>query len=156
MIKHFVLKNSGTEAEAADVFQDALIVLFEKVQEDSFKLTVAIQTFIYSICRNIWLKKLRDEKRLPKVQDFEQFIQVETDTIDEELNERQETILAKCLNKLGDPCKTLLTQFYYLKKKTETLAQELNYASANAVKSQKYKCLKRLKTMALEALNDGA
>ena len=61
-IRNYILKNSGDEVEAKDVFQEALVIIFKKIEEESFKLTSSFNTFLFSVCRNIWLKYLRDRK----------------------------------------------------------------------------------------------
>ena len=63
MVK-MVLKNNGTEEEAQDIYQDALIVFWEKVVKDELTLTAKISTYLYSICYNLWLKELDRKRRL--------------------------------------------------------------------------------------------
>ena len=58
MILHFIVSNSGTEQEAKDIYQEAIIILYENIQRDDFELTCKIKTYIYSVCRRQWLKKL--------------------------------------------------------------------------------------------------
>ena len=53
MVKYFVTKNSGDEKEAKDLFQEVVIVLFEKARDQNLSLTVKLKTFIYSIARNM-------------------------------------------------------------------------------------------------------
>ena len=153
MIRFFVLNNNGGEYDASDVFQDALIVIFEKSLDPDFELTSTLKTYLYSVCRHIWLKKLRQisKQNTTSLRDAESFEAVEGSIEEKELTERQLQILEKGLKKLGDPCKTLLTGFYYLKKSMEDLARELNYTNPANAKNQKYKCLQRLKKIALQA-----
>ena len=58
MIQHFVENNNGSFDDARDVFQEAMIALYEKVQLDSFVLTCQIKTYLFSICKHLWLKRL--------------------------------------------------------------------------------------------------
>ena len=64
MMTELVMRNSGTEDEAKDVYQDALIVFWQKVKNDQLVLTSKISTYIYSICQNLWRKELDRKKRL--------------------------------------------------------------------------------------------
>jgi DNA-directed RNA polymerase specialized sigma24 family protein len=57
-IRHFVLKNSGNEEDARDLMQDLLLVLFQKVRSDSFKLTCSLGTYLFSVSRLLWFKEL--------------------------------------------------------------------------------------------------
>lgn len=149
MVRHFVQHNSGDETEAGDVFQDAIIVLFEKVQQADFTLTATLKTYLYSVSRNIWLKRLREKKPTTVLREFESPVEVELE--EKELTERQLTIVEQCMEKLGDPCKTLLHKFYFLKESMQEIAAALNYTNAQNAKNQKYKCLQRLRKLALEA-----
>ena len=48
-----VMKNNGSEDEARDVFQDALIVFWQKANDPDFQLTSKISTYLYSVCQNL-------------------------------------------------------------------------------------------------------
>src|SRR5438128_10565254 len=64
MMTKLVISNSGTEEEARDVYQDALIVFWQKAASGNLVLTSKMSTFIYSICQNLWRKELDRKKRL--------------------------------------------------------------------------------------------
>lgn len=66
MMLRMVLRNNGTEQEALDIFQDALIVFWQKAMDSSFELTSKISTYLYSVCKNLWRKEL-DRKRNLKI-----------------------------------------------------------------------------------------
>ena len=57
-IKFLITTNSGTDTDAEDVFQDAMIIIYRKVVGDGLILTSSFKTFLYSICRNLWLQRL--------------------------------------------------------------------------------------------------
>ncbi len=62
-----------------------------------------------------------------------------------EQNERDERV-RKMVNQMGQPCAPLLLKFYWDNLSWEKIAQELNYANANSAKTQKNKCMNKLKT----------
>lgn len=148
MVKYLVMQNSGTAAQASDTFQDGIVVLFEKVQDPDFSIKASVKTYLYSICRNLWLKHLRDHKPTRELKDFEASVEVEMEQ-PEDPTEKQQRIINECLNKLGDPCKKLLTQFYYFRESMTSIASDMGYTNADNAKNQKYRCLKRLREMAL-------
>jgi len=85
IILHFVIQNNGTDQDAKDVYQEAIVVLYEKLRQEHFLLTCQIRTFIYSVCRRLWLKKLREKgKYIGKIEDFESFIPFEEDGLQNE------------------------------------------------------------------------
>jgi len=147
MVNHFVLKNSGSDEDAKDVFQETMVALFEWVNQPNFKLQAALSTLIYSIARNVWLKQLRGKKSNVRVKDFEQYTKIEEDEFDQSQEEKI-GLLEKALDKLGEPCKGILHRFYYLKESMKVIAAAYNYSNAEHAKAQKYKCVQRLKVLA--------
>src|SRR5947208_6010509 len=63
MVQAFILNNNGTYDDARDIFQEAMITLYEKAKSESFVLTSQIKTYIYSVCRRLWLKRLQQMGR---------------------------------------------------------------------------------------------
>ena len=59
MVLSFIINNNGSYDEARDIFQEAMITLYQKAKSDSFVLTSQIKTYIYSVCRRLWLKRLQ-------------------------------------------------------------------------------------------------
>jgi RNA polymerase sigma factor (sigma-70 family) len=147
MIRYLVVKNSGSDEDAADVFQEGLMALYEAVRKPNFQLTASLKTFLYSICRNLWLKRLRAKGR-DKLVDFEKPIQLPEVEIDPDPTESQLRILRRCLDQIGESCRALLERYYYLNQSMEEIATQLGYSNADTAKTQKYKCLQRLKKLA--------
>ena len=147
MIRHLVTKNSGSEEDAGDVFQEGLLALHEAVRKPGFQLTASVKTFLYSICRNLWLKRLRAKGR-DRLVDFERPIQLPEVETEPDPTEQQLHILRRCLEQIGDACRAILERYYYLNLSMEEIAQQLGYSNADTVKTQKYKCLQRLKKLA--------
>ena len=58
--RKFVLENKGNLEDAEDVFQDALIILYEKLYDDHFKAYTCLANYVTGISKNLWLKKLRN------------------------------------------------------------------------------------------------
>lgn len=146
MVEYFILKNSGNKADAQDVFQDALVVFYEKTLSSSFQLTSTIKTFLYAIARNIWLKKIRDQKLQLATKDFEQVIALEeNNTV--EVQEAKFIQIENALTQLGVKCREIIVKFYFYKKKMTEIAEELAYTNADNVKNQKYKCMQQLKKL---------
>ncbi len=137
MMVKMVLRNNGTEEEARDIYQDALIVFWEKVVNDKLTLTAKISTYLYSICNNLWLKELDRKKRLShEEKDGESHPE-------HDKNERIQ-IIHDCIDSLGDTCKKVLTYYYFDRLSMQDIADKLNFSSADTAKTKKYKCKKEL------------
>ncbi len=156
MIQHFVINNNGSFDDARDVFQEAMITLYEKVQTDSFVLSCQIKTYIFSICKNLWLKRLQQMgKYSSPLSTEEESISVEADLEELEKKDAAFAIMNRALNSLGEPCKSLLEGYYLNKKGMQELAADFGYTNADNAKNQKYKCLMRLKKLFFSQYNIG-
>lgn len=148
-VSSFIVRNSGTEQEAKDIFQEAVIIFFERLKEPDFELTCSLKTFVYSVCRRLWLKRLSDKGRnRHKVYDFQEYVaENPTDIEEAEKKERQYRCMEKALEALGEPCRTILTDFYVHKLSMQEITERFGYTNADNAKNQKYKCLQRLKKL---------
>jgi RNA polymerase sigma factor (sigma-70 family) len=156
MIQHFILNNNGNSDDARDIFQEAMIALYEKVQSDSFVLHCQIKTYIYSVCKNLWLKRLQQMGRYANpLSTEEESISVETDLDELQQKDAAFNIMNRALNSLGEPCKGLLEGYYLEKKGMQELAEDFGYTNADNAKTQKYKCLMRLKKLFFSQYNIG-
>lgn len=145
-IKNFIIKNNGYTDDALDVFQEAMIVLFEKAKSGSFILSCQLQTYLYSICRRLWLKKLQKTSRYnPSIETIEEIVAVENEIEYHEKKNNDFFFMESSLKQIGEPCKSLLEAFYLEKKSMPEIATAFGYTNADNAKTQKYKCLMRLK-----------
>ena len=156
MVLAFIINNNGSYDEAKDVFQEAMITLYEKAKSDSFVLTCQIKTYVYSVCKRLWLKRLQQlGKTSTGIENFEDTVIVEEDL---ELHERRNAefnMMERALNSLGEPCKSLLEAYYLKKKGMNEIATLFGYTNADNAKNQKYKCLMRLKKLFFTQYNIG-
>jgi RNA polymerase sigma factor (sigma-70 family) len=147
VVLKYVLNNSGSEQEAKDVYQESIIVLYHNAQKPEFTLNCQLQTYIYSIAKRLWLKQIGKQSHLVKLgdNDGEVDVNVNEDLEQHEIREREFDKMNSSLEQLGEPCKTLITDFYLRKMNMEELAEKFGYTNADNAKNQKYKCLQRLK-----------
>jgi RNA polymerase sigma factor (sigma-70 family) len=156
MVSHFILSNSGTSDEAKDIFQEGILVFYEKIKDGSLELTCQIKTYLYSICRRLWLKRLQQMGRFSsQVDALEGTVAVEEDLDMHEKRNAEFAIMDRALGSLGEPCKSLLEGYYLKKMGMQELATEFGYTNADNAKNQKYKCLMRLKKLFFSQYNIG-
>lgn len=148
MVQSLIINNNGTIQEAKDVFQEAMIVLFEKARSGNFELTSQIKTYVYSVCRRIWLKRLQQLNRYSvEMESVEEIIPVEEDLEAYEKRDEEYVMLERAIASLGEPCKSLIESFYFQKRNMQEIASQFGYTNADNAKNQKYKCLMRLKKL---------
>jgi RNA polymerase sigma factor (sigma-70 family) len=155
MVLHFIASNSGSEQEAKDIYQEAVIVLYENLQTPNFELTCKIKTYIYSVCRRLWLKKLAEKsKYVGKIEDFESFIPFVKEDADIEEKDMQYKVMKQALEKLGEPCRTILEDFFIRNFTMQQITEKMGYTNTDNAKNQKYKCLMRLKKIFFSAYHN--
>lgn len=149
LIQNYILKNKGTQDDARDIFQEAMITLYEKANQKDFELTSQLKTYLFSVAKNLWLKKLYKLNKFPnaEITSMEETIAVEDDVELHEQKNEEYNLMLNALNNLGEPCKTLLEEFYLNNKDMTTLTELFGYTNTDNAKNQKYKCLVRLKKL---------
>lgn len=145
----WIVKNGGDEHDAADVCQEAVIVLYEKAQQEDFRLTCKITTYLYAITRNIWYKKVRGNSVEVISADEDQEDNLSMNYAEDLKAHHERELyfeqLESAMEQLGEPCRSLLRAFYYESKNMQEIAGMFRYTNADNAKNQKYKCLARLK-----------
>lgn len=156
-----------SDYDLEDVFQDANIILYEKIVKGDFVLTATFQTYLNSVCRFQLLNSIEKSKLTTDYQDnsdddddesplsYHSYI---TDSLDEIENSNEPQFLAIeiALEKMkiaGGHCYELLTLFWYHKKSMNELTTEFGYTNEVNTRNQKAKCQKRLEKIAYNELN---
>jgi RNA polymerase sigma factor (sigma-70 family) len=148
MVQSLILSNNGYPDDARDIFQEAMIILYEKARSGSFELNCQLKTYLYSVCRRLWLKRLSQLQRIsPEVGKLEEAVSVEDDLERHEQRNKEFQVMENCLASLGEPCKSLLEAYYLDTKSMTEIAADFGYTNADNAKNQKYKCLMRLKKL---------
>lgn len=148
IIQSFILNNNGTADDARDIFQEAMVVLYEKSRDTAFSLNCQIRTYIYSVSRRLWLKRLQQlSKYGAQVESLEEIVPVEEEIEEHEKRNTDFLLMEQAMGKIGEPCKSLLDAYYTQKKSMQDIATEFGYTNADNAKTQKYKCLVRLKKL---------
>lgn len=137
MMTKLVITNSGTEDEARDVYQDALVVFWQKARSGNLVLTSKISTYVYSICQNLWRKELDRKKRLSNEE------KDSAESLDLDGPER-EKIIARCMEQLGETCRKVLMYYYFDEMSMQEIADKLGFANTDTAKTKKYKCKQKL------------
>ncbi len=146
-ILRMVQKNSGNEADAHDIFQEGLVALWTNIAQGKFerKDSAKISTYLYTLCRNIWISRLRKRKNVQSI-DKNPHLEVAAETEEMEAQYDQITMLENQFAKLGDHCKKILTLFYYQKAALKEIAEALDITEKTA-KNTKYRCMQNLRSI---------
>jgi len=135
-IERMVLSYGGQKADALDVFQEALIVVYTNLKKEEFRLTCSFYTYLYAVSRYLWKDaNKRKEPPATEIADWEEVLD----------QEQQFQLAEKAFASLGERCRDLLTLFYQEGLPFKKIATRLGFASDKVAKNQKYKCLSKAK-----------
>jgi RNA polymerase sigma-70 factor (ECF subfamily) len=139
------------EDDISDVYQDSVIILYEKVTSGQLtQLTCSIKTYLFSIGKHLMINRYKSIQRT-KFDGFEEIdLEGTVDVYPPELTPQAEK-LKKIVLKLEEGCQKILTLFYYRNFDLESIAIELGYKNANVVKSHKARCMKHLRKLFLRS-----
>jgi RNA polymerase sigma factor (sigma-70 family) len=149
LVSSFLINYGASEQDTDDVFQETVIAFINIVQKDKFRMEASIKTFLVSVARNIW----RNEQKKRLRTDFrEQRFEAGRPQMDDGINEwidesEKKRQLRDLVLKLGEPCRKLLTLFYYENLSMKEMLNYLPYENEQVVRNKKYKCLQQLTDM---------
>lgn len=144
-IRSYIGKNSGTEEEAADIFQEVLIVFYDKIQQDKFNGDSSVSTYIFSIAKNLWMNSLRRKNR--------EMLQMEvvkrdmdSDPAEAEISNMK--LFYSLFEKLSQECQKILKYAYYESLSMKEIQMRFEgLKNEQSAKTKKYRCMKNLVTI---------
>ena len=142
-VNSFIKNNSGEEDDASDVFQEAIIIIFRKLKEDdSLFENRPFPTYLYSVCRFLWLKQL-ESRRIEK-EKVSETLPFQEDYYDDNLSElavknERYSLYQKHFKSLSSDCQKIM-QMFFEKIPLKQIAQIMGYKSEKYAKKRKYKC----------------
>lgn len=147
-ISYYIKKNRGIDDDVYDIFQEAIIIIYRRLKANELVLTedCSFETYLFAVCRLLWLKQL-DTKKRRKMEYYEKEDDIDqidtTDLIGEiEKNERYR-LYQKHFMKLNEDCRKVL-QLYLKKVSLKEIAEKMGYKSEIYAKKRKYQCKEHL------------
>lgn len=140
-IEKLILSKGGSKQDASDVFQEALIVLYRKLQTTDFVLTSSLYTYLYAVSRNIWSNSYKQQSKIPQ----NELDETQMDVVKNIQQEKKYQFAERAFSELGERCQQLLLMFYHKKMSFQTIADLMHFKSEKIAKNQKYKCLQKAK-----------
>jgi RNA polymerase sigma factor (sigma-70 family) len=146
LVRRYVGGHGGTPQDAQDVFQDALVILYEQAVGGTLVLTASASTYLVGIARNLWHHEQRRRARLPH-----EALPDEAEPLAalaaEEAEDSAELAFAVLdyVERLGAKCRNVLLAFYYFQQPLTQIAETNGYRSVRSATVQKFKCLERLR-----------
>lgn len=150
-VTSFVRNHSGNERDAEDCFQDALFVLVKKLRDPAFEIIHTVDTYLYAIVRNLWLKRQRDggaeipadQETIAGIGNANEMPEWEILQEADEKETRCKTVM-NALGQLGQDCKDIILKSYYEDWNDAEIAKKMGYQLA-FVRVKRFRCMNRLR-----------
>lgn len=137
-VAKYVNKMGGSLDEAKDIFQDALVIYYEKSVAGNVGLKVNGAAYLLGISKHLWAKKFGENKRLTPFDDY-------FDCEDEADAQPSENKLLHYLETAGQKCMELLKAFYYDNLPLNKIAGLFGFSGERSATVQKYKCMEKVR-----------
>ena len=144
-IAAYINQNCGSTEDAEDIFQEAIIALFQKVQQTDLVLTASLKTYVFAIAKNLWLKKLRDQKRMPAGSPATEDDQSETFSFELHPEPSGEEKITSWLSRITHNCQRILKALFFYREPMASLMQKMGWKNKHTAANQQYKCLQQVR-----------
>ncbi len=145
-VASYVKQNHGNNEDAEDIFQETIIVLLQKIRQPDFILTSSLKTYLYAVAKNIWLKRLRDNRI--KIADNEINLAIsKTETNEFELitEKSREEKVENWLLKITRNCQNILKALFFYEVPMDNLMIKMGWKNKHTASNQKHKCIQQIK-----------
>jgi RNA polymerase sigma factor (sigma-70 family) len=145
-IKYLITTNSGSQMDAEDVFQDTMLVIYQKISTNNLNLTCSFETYLYSICKHLWLQKLNRRGTNYEYKEGNDHEEIEDENHMEEiiLESEKYKLFQHHFQKMSKNDQKVLT-LYMNKTSLKQIAVIMGYKSEKYAKHRKYICKEKLK-----------
>ncbi|MBT1697293.1 sigma-70 family RNA polymerase sigma factor [Fulvivirgaceae bacterium PWU4] len=142
VVGKFVSSRGGTFQDAKDIFQDALVIFYEKTREGNLSVEVSDEAYVLGIAKHLWIRKFNHDKSTVPLDEREAV------TLPDHYFPTVESgKLVSFLARAGKRCMELLQAFYYEKRSADQIRNAFGYGSAHSATVQKFKCLEKVRDM---------
>lgn len=144
-VRNYVLKNNGSRDDANDVFQDAVVALFNLIKKGKYDKGKDLDGFLYVAARNLWIDKVRKDKKR-EITDFsESFDHSDyTDHLKSMLTQEKLTAFKTVFNMQSERCKELLHYSIYERLSMKEISKKMGMNNEHVAKASHYRCKQAL------------
>jgi len=136
-VARYIARRGGNMNEAQDIFQDALVVYYEKMVSQNQEVIENENAYLLGVSKKLWLQYYRLSNKSEPLND--------TDIEEENLAETSTGKVLQYLQTAGKKCMELLKACYYDGLKPHSLASRFGYSSEHSATVAKYKCLEKVR-----------
>ncbi len=153
-IKKFILSKGGNNVEVKDIFQDSVIVFYQNVKANKFKLDAKISTYLFTLAKNMWINRQKKLSKIGSLDSLYSDIKAKnSQPIDFLLDNEKNEFVLELLGLLSDDCRKILTLSIYQRLPMKRICEIMGYQNEQVARNKKSKCLKYLKQAIQKSTN---
>ncbi len=157
-VKNIIIKHGGNEQDAKDLFQEALIIIFNRLKNNDLVIKSSFYNYFIVLCKFIWFRQKNIKQSYGSTQDvnelslpgqsYDETVQEspENAIYEEYLTNQFEKIYQRHYRKLPGDCKRVIKMFFR-KKSFKEIARRMNYTNEDYARRKKYLCMQQLTKM---------
>ncbi|MDF1576296.1 MAG: sigma-70 family RNA polymerase sigma factor [Bacteroidales bacterium] len=144
IIEGYIIHNQGSEEQARDIFQDAMIIIYKRIKSDELELSCKFGTYLYAICKNIWTQERKKYLlRAEKLRKHSLVVHDPGPADDPLLQNHLTDLFNKHFEDLSKDCQKILSM-YFNNFSMEDIRAAMNYKDLHHTADRKYRCKKSL------------
>ncbi|WP_066836144.1 RNA polymerase sigma factor [Rufibacter ruber] len=140
-VARYVSRRGGSLDQAKDVFQDTVVVYYEKAANGHTNEIPHVPKYLMGIAKHLWAKRYSQEQQQKSLDPAQ--LQLETATLEPPTPSVQKVL--RFLNTAGQKCMDLLKAFYYDRIPAEEMASSFGFSGPRSATVQKFKCLEKVR-----------
>ncbi|MCO6478648.1 MAG: sigma-70 family RNA polymerase sigma factor [Phaeodactylibacter sp.] len=143
-IRRFILSSGGSEQDAEDTIQEGIFRLLANIDKGTFRQDSSLKTYLFNICRNIWISQLRRQYKWREVRQALAYKDGEADDAGRAVHEKdRQALIDKALAPLSGACRQVL-RLWSQGHSMEEIARMAGYSNAGSAKKKRSVCMKKL------------
>ena len=147
IVKLKITENNGTEADVKDVFQEAIILIYRKIDNNTLQMQSSFKNYLLTVSWYIWMREVRTKDNQSRINNYYSYVSEEFDDIgikDEEIDRHNKyKLYQEHFKQLSEKCREVLKLFFE-KMPLKDIAHKLGLKNERSVKKRKYFCKEKL------------
>ena len=137
-----------SKQQSIDLFQNAFSIFYFNVKDGKIvTLKSTIETYIFGIGKILMKEDFRRESRFTSLEEIPDVHVADYSVFRDEDRAYEQSLVGKILEVLEEPCKSLLTMYYFNNYSLAHIAEILGYKNQGVVKKKKCLCLKSVRRL---------
>lgn len=143
-VRAYIMKNSGSEDEANDMFQDAVVVWYKQLKSNQLEIKQSLEAYLFTIAKNLWINKAKRDARIHFTDEVKEDKALTANTLSTLISAEREKAVMGVLNQLGERCAQLLNYVFYQDYSLAEVTELMGFSSAEVTHTTHYRCKKKL------------